>query len=107
RPTEKTPPTAESIEAYPPCSSGTRPAQANRLSRSPPGRVAPHPYEHHGSAEREGGPALRASDGRQCRCQNADHPDGLHSDLRSAMVSGPARTTSRKVRRRAAFSVLT
>src|SRR2546427_8571944 len=41
-----------------------------------------HPYEPRVSAERDGGPALRAGDGRQCRCQDTDHPDGDRKSTR-------------------------
>src|SRR3989475_9423026 len=68
---------------------------------------APHPHEAGVPAERQGRPPLRNDEGRRGERQDSDQPDNPHGDPRSAMVSGPARTTSRVVRNRAAFSALT
>src|SRR6185295_12424376 len=82
-------------------------AQPSRAGRSHRGRVAAYPDEPCVAAEGEGRSALRPGEGRGRECQDADQDGGLHSDPRSAMVSGPARTTRRTVRRRVAFSALT
>src|SRR5439155_13076450 len=86
-----------------------RPAQPNRAGSPHPRRrrVAPHPDESGVAPERQGRPTLRVGDGRRGERQDSDQCDRLHCDPRSATVSGPARTTSRMVRRRAAFSALT
>src|SRR5439155_10577203 len=99
----------EPVEDESALSSEDRPAQSNRAGPSPSrcGAIAPHPYEPRVPAEREGRPSLRRGDGRDRERQHANQRGGLHSEPRSAMVSGPARTTSRKVRSRAAFSAFT
>src|SRR5439155_15037872 len=97
----------ESIEDEAALSSENRPAYPNRSSCSDRGRVAPHPDEPGVPAERQGRPTLRAGHSRGGERQDSDQRDGPHSDPRSAMVSGSARTTSRIVRRRATFSAFT
>src|SRR3989449_7723045 len=97
---------AESIEHEMALSSEDRPAQSNRAGPRWSG-VAPHPHEAGVPAERQGRPPLRNDEGRRGERQDSNQPDNPHGDPRSAMVSGPARTTSRVVRNRAAFSALT
>src|SRR6266700_3326301 len=97
----------ESVEDDPTLSSEDRPAQPSRSGRPHRGRVAPHPHKPRVSAEGEARSPLRPGDSRGRERQHADQRNGFHSDPRSAMVSGPARTTNRTVRRRVAFSAFT